>query len=202
MTIGNLSSKIRRMPSTDCAVMVTLLPIPIQNGVSPQKRLDEQQGSQIALSIATYIMPSGISVLCASVERMNLEIMSLLITNTPGGITTYIKRSAMPTPRQPIPNSLGARFTADSMCLDIIPASWATSLSPTFSIQCRSACLTTSIWGFSTSWKLTNGWTSTMQSGCPCLLTKTSHKKISRRKKFLNGMERRWRKWAGTWLEL
>jgi len=41
MTIGNLSSKIRQMPSTDSIVMVALLPIPIKNRNIPQKRLDE-----------------------------------------------------------------------------------------------------------------------------------------------------------------
>jgi len=43
MTIGNLASKIRQMPSTHSIVMVALLPIPIKNRIIPQKRLDEQQ---------------------------------------------------------------------------------------------------------------------------------------------------------------
>jgi len=43
MTIGNLSSRIRLMPSTHSVVMVALLPIPIKNCNLPQKRLDEQQ---------------------------------------------------------------------------------------------------------------------------------------------------------------
>jgi len=43
MTIGNLSSKIRQMPSTHSVVMVALQPIPIRNRNIPQKRLDEQQ---------------------------------------------------------------------------------------------------------------------------------------------------------------
>jgi len=42
ITIGNLSSKIRQMPSTHSVVMVALLPIPIKNPNIPQKRLDEQ----------------------------------------------------------------------------------------------------------------------------------------------------------------
>jgi hypothetical protein len=42
MTIGNLSSKIRQMPSTYSVVMVALLPIPIKNHKIPQKRLDEE----------------------------------------------------------------------------------------------------------------------------------------------------------------
>jgi hypothetical protein len=43
MTIGNLSSKLRQMPSTHSVVMVALLPIPIKNRNIPQKRLDEQR---------------------------------------------------------------------------------------------------------------------------------------------------------------
>jgi len=43
MTIGNLSSKIRQMPSVHTVVMVALLPIPIKNRNIPQKRLDEQR---------------------------------------------------------------------------------------------------------------------------------------------------------------
>jgi hypothetical protein len=42
MTIGNLSSKIYPTPSTHSIVMVTLLPIPINNRNIPQKRLDKQ----------------------------------------------------------------------------------------------------------------------------------------------------------------
>jgi len=43
MTIGNLSSKIRQMPSTHSVVIVALLAIPIKNRNIPQKRLDEQR---------------------------------------------------------------------------------------------------------------------------------------------------------------
>jgi len=43
MTIGNLSSKIRQIPSIDTDVMVALLPMPITNHYIPQKRLDEQR---------------------------------------------------------------------------------------------------------------------------------------------------------------
>jgi len=42
MTIGNLSSKLRQMPSTHSIVMVALLRIPIKNRNIPQKRLNEQ----------------------------------------------------------------------------------------------------------------------------------------------------------------
>jgi hypothetical protein len=43
MTIGNLSSKIRQMPSAHMVVMVTLLQIPIKNRNIPRKRLEEQR---------------------------------------------------------------------------------------------------------------------------------------------------------------
>jgi len=43
MTIGNQSSNIWQTPSTHSVVMVALLPIPINNSNTPQKRLDEQR---------------------------------------------------------------------------------------------------------------------------------------------------------------
>ena len=43
ITTGNVSSKLRQMPSTHSGVMVALLPIPITTGNIPQKRLDEQR---------------------------------------------------------------------------------------------------------------------------------------------------------------
>jgi len=89
--------------------------------------------------------------------------MFILTSNTPGGITTYIECSAMPTRRQWMPNSRRAMFTEDSMCFDVFPVLWATFLSPTSPIQYRLSCLTTSRSGFSTSWRRTNGSTSTMQ---------------------------------------
>jgi len=73
----------------------------------------KQHGLQIALCIATYIISSDISLFGVSVQRTNLQIMSLLPSNTPGWITTYIERSAMPTPRQPMLNSRCAMFTKD-----------------------------------------------------------------------------------------
>jgi hypothetical protein len=42
ITIANLSSKIRQMPSTHSIVMVAPLPIPIKNCNIPQKLQDEQ----------------------------------------------------------------------------------------------------------------------------------------------------------------
>jgi len=42
-TTGNLSSKLRQMPSMHSVVMVALLPIPIKNRNIPQEWLDEQQ---------------------------------------------------------------------------------------------------------------------------------------------------------------
>jgi hypothetical protein len=43
MKIGNLSQKIRQMPSMHTVIMVALLSIPIKNSNIPQKRLDEQR---------------------------------------------------------------------------------------------------------------------------------------------------------------
>jgi hypothetical protein len=83
----------------------------------------KQHGLQIAQSTANYIFSSGMSVFDASVQRTNLEIISLLTSNTPGLLTTYIEHSAMPTPRQPMPNSRRATFTKDSICFDIFPVS-------------------------------------------------------------------------------
>ena len=87
----------------------------------------QQHGLPIALSKATYIILSSMSVFGASVRRTNLKIMSHLTSNTAGGITTYIERSAKPTRRQPMPDSGRARSTEDSVCFDIFPVSCATS---------------------------------------------------------------------------
>jgi len=43
MTIGNLSSKIRQMPSMHSILIVALLPIPIKNRNLPQNQLSEQR---------------------------------------------------------------------------------------------------------------------------------------------------------------
>jgi len=43
ITIGNLSPKIRQMPSMHSVVMVAVLPSPIMNRNSPQKPLEGQQ---------------------------------------------------------------------------------------------------------------------------------------------------------------
>jgi len=50
---------------------------------------------QIAQSIVTYIISSGMPIFGDSVHRTNLEIMLLLTSNTLGGTTTYIERSAI-----------------------------------------------------------------------------------------------------------
>jgi len=154
------------------------------------------------MSIATYNISSSMAVYGATVERTNWEIMSLLTRNTSGRITTDIKRSVMPKPRQLLLYSPRAIFTNDSKCCDIFPVLWETSRRPTSSVQCRLACYTPSRSGYPTSWRCTNGSTSRMQYGHPCLRTTTSHRKLSHMRKFLNGMGRRWRKWAGTCLEL
>jgi hypothetical protein len=52
----------------------------------------EHQGLVIALNISTYIILSGMSVFGTIVQGTNLEIMSLLTSNTPGRISTYIER--------------------------------------------------------------------------------------------------------------
>jgi hypothetical protein len=82
-----------------------------------------QYALQSALSIVTYIISSNMSVFGASVQRITLEIMSLLISNRPGGITPYIERSAMPTPKQLMLNSDHAMSTKDLTCFDIFPVS-------------------------------------------------------------------------------
>jgi len=43
MTIGNISLKIRQIPSTHSVVIVALLPTPIKNRNIPQTWLDEQR---------------------------------------------------------------------------------------------------------------------------------------------------------------
>jgi len=83
--------------------------------------LFQRHGLQISYSIATYIIWSGMSVFGASVHRVNLEIMSPLTSNTPGGITTYVERSLMLKERQLVPNSRHPIFTKDSTCFDIFP---------------------------------------------------------------------------------
>jgi len=161
-----------------------------------------QNGFQIPQSIATYVITSGVSNCGGSVETSNFEIMCILTSNAPGRITTYIEHWAMPTPRQLMPNCPRSMFSKDSMCFEIFPALWATCLTLTSSIQFGLACLTTSRSGYPTSWRRTNSSTSTMQSSDLCLLTMTSHQKISHMRKFLNEMGRRWSKWACTCREL
>jgi len=114
--------------------------------------------------------------------------MSLPTSNTPGGITTNIEHSAMPTLRQLMPNSCRTMFTEDSTCFNWFPVSYATSCSPTSSIQCRLAFLNIYRTGYSTSWRRTKGSTSTMQCGYSCLITTSSQQNISHMRKFLNGM--------------
>jgi hypothetical protein len=77
-----------------------------------------QHGSQIAESIATYIISRVMSDLGARVQRLNMEIMSLLTSNTPSGITTNQEHSAMQTPRQPMGNCRHTIGTEDSMYFD------------------------------------------------------------------------------------
>jgi hypothetical protein len=142
------------------------------------------------------------SIFGMTVQRTNLEIMSLLTTTIPGGIRIYIERSAMPRHRQPMPNTLHAMFTENSTFDVIFLDLWETSQSPTSSIQWKSACLITSRIRLSPSCKGKNGTTSTMQYNYPYLLTPTSHEKLSHMRIIPNGIERSWRKYAGSYLEL
>jgi hypothetical protein len=96
---------------------------PVQMATSGDANRFQQHGLQIALSIATYIISNGMSVFGASVQTTNFEVMSLLTSKTPCGITTYIESSATPTPEQPMPNSRRAMFTGYSTCFDIFPLS-------------------------------------------------------------------------------
>jgi hypothetical protein len=80
-------------------------------------------GLNIAQSIATYIISSGISDSGASVQRIHLEIMSVLTSNTHGGITIYLEHTAMPTIMQLMPNSRCAMLTMYSTCFDLFPVS-------------------------------------------------------------------------------
>ena len=192
------------MNSSGCSILAPLNNIPAPRAGStkfsvPMATLGIanwfwQHRLQIALSVATYIISSSMCVFGPSMQRTNFDNMSLLTSNTPGGITIYIEHKLMQTPRQPMANSRSAVLTEDSMCFNIFPISWEIFLSLTCFIQCRSASLTTSSSGFSTSCRRTNSSTSTMQSGFPCLLTTTSHQKKSHMKKYVHGMGRRWRK--------
>lgn len=115
-----------------------------------------QNGLQIAFHSVTYIISSDMFVIGASVRRINLEIMTLLTCNTPGGITTHIQCSTIPTPRQLAPNSPCAMFTENSTCFDIFPVLCTTCRGSTSIITCRSASLITSRSRFSTSRRDTN----------------------------------------------
>jgi hypothetical protein len=80
-----------------------------------------QHGLQIGLSIATYIILSSMLASGVSVQRTNLVIMSLLTSNTHGGITTYKDCSEMPTPRPRMPNISRAMFTKGWKMFEHIP---------------------------------------------------------------------------------
>jgi len=63
------------------------------------------------------------SVFGANVQRTNLEIKSLLTSNTRGGMTTDIEGPAMPTLRQAMPNSHRAMFPEDATFFDMLSVS-------------------------------------------------------------------------------
>jgi len=99
MTIGNLCSKIRQMPSAHTVVMVALLPIPLRNRDIPQKRLDEQRQTnrevlnevlrRVLQPLTFKLNPSAESgyynVLCADgkFRRCN-PVLAALIADCPG----------------------------------------------------------------------------------------------------------------------
>ena len=58
MTIGNVSSKIRQMPSAHTVIMVALLPIPIKKRNIPQKWLDEllQTNREVLTKVLQWVL--------------------------------------------------------------------------------------------------------------------------------------------------
>ena len=200
MTIGNLSSKIRQMPSTHSVEMVDLLPIPLKNGDIPQKGLEEQQrmnGAVLNEVLRQVLQPlrfkhnptaeSGYcNVLCADANFRHCKpVLAAWHADCPVHCDLpHLERRACLYCQGPN-HELGDYVPADqqhprrdhnlyrmrtdgntnpanaelSSCpvhrkfnvFDIFPVLWAISLCPTSSIQCRSACLTTSRSWFSTS---------------------------------------------------
>jgi len=97
-----LNKVLQRVPSHSPlskipALTVRITMFSVQMVTSGVANRFNQHGLRIAPSIVTYIIVSGMSVFSVSVQRMSLEILSLLTFNTPGGITTYIELSVMPT---------------------------------------------------------------------------------------------------------
>jgi hypothetical protein len=76
---------------------------------------------QIELNIAANIISSNMYGICASIQRTNFQIMSLLTGDTPGRSETNINYSAMLTAMQPMRNSCRAMFTEESICFNIFP---------------------------------------------------------------------------------
>jgi hypothetical protein len=78
---------------------VAITTFSVQMATSGVANLVYQHGLKSALSIAMCIISSGMAVFGATFQRTNLEIMSLLTSNTHGGITTYMECSPMLAPR-------------------------------------------------------------------------------------------------------
>jgi len=199
------SSGLHSIPSPLHETPVLLAEIttfPVQMAASDIAKQHLHRGLQIILSIANYIISSGMAVVSVSVHQSNLEISSHLTSNTPSRITTNIDCSVMQIPIQTMPHSPHARFTTDCTWFDVFPELKAILEMTTSSTQCRSACLNTTRNGFSPSWRSIKGSISTMQSRDLCLLATTVHPKIGHLKTIQNGMGRRWKKWAEIYLEL
>ena len=77
MTIGNQSSKIRRMPSVHTVVMVALLPIPMKNRKIPQQRLDEQRQTnhEVLNEVLRRVLKPLTFTLIPSAESGNYKIL-------------------------------------------------------------------------------------------------------------------------------
>jgi hypothetical protein len=71
MTIGNVSSMIRQMPSAHTVVMVALLPILLQNRNIPQMRLHEQRepSHEVLNEVLRRVLQPFTCILNPSAER-------------------------------------------------------------------------------------------------------------------------------------
>jgi len=251
ITIGNLSSKICQMLSTDSVPMVALLPIPIKYRKILQKVQDEQQQTNRevvnnvlwrVLQVLTFNQnPNAESgyynVLCADCNlRRRKSVLTAWLPDCPQYRDLYhLERHVCFWCECP-KTTLGDYVPTDNLHprrdhnLDrtLSDANTMTAYAKRSSrhdhggfnsfrqipsivsdLQQPDLLHTMQIgmldhlhkWMF-TWWRGTNGLTSTMRYGYPSLPTMTSHQKLSHMRKFLNGMGRRWRKWAGTCLEL
>jgi hypothetical protein len=77
MKIGNLSSKIRQMPSAHSVIIVALLPILIKNCTMPQKGLDEQRltNQEVLNEVLWRVLQSPIFTHNPSVETGSYNVL-------------------------------------------------------------------------------------------------------------------------------